>query len=169
MKENECRNIYRQAFCDPDTRFEDMLFKFCGDCCRTLEVGEKTVSMLFALPITVKTEIGDIDGAYIYAAATESNSRKNGYMSKLLESIKAEYNITLLRPANEPLISYYGNLGFKKVLTDIESDISVIPLKGYKELIDKSGLNDNGEQYVAMYYTNGDINIEKLNFNYSMN
>ena len=48
MSEIDCRMLYRQAFCDPDTKFEDKLFKNCFSYCKTHEENGHTVSMLFA-------------------------------------------------------------------------------------------------------------------------
>lgn len=166
----ECRSIYRAAFCDPDTSFEDMLFSCCFEYCNTLAVENKTVSMLFMLPIELEFSDKSIKGAYLYAAATDLAHRKKGYMSKLIDRVKRDCDFILLRPANERLIGFYASFGFKAVTAGNFSDSpQVIPQNGYKKLIDESGINDNNEQFTAMYYSKTPMNIEKIKFNYSMN
>lgn len=170
MKKTDCRNIYRTVFCDPDTSFEDILFSCCFQYCHTLEVENKTVSMLFMLPIVLEFSDRSIKGAYLYAAATDSSHRKKGYMAKLIERVKQDYDFILLRPANEKLIGYYASLGFDTVAAgDFSNSPHIIPQLGYKKLIDESGINDNNGQYTAMYYSKTPMKIEKINFNYSMN
>jgi len=170
MDITECRNIYRTVFCDPDTNFEDLLFLYCSQYCHTVEVGNKTVSMLFMLPIRVDFSDKSLNGAYLYAAATDKEYRKKGYMSQLIERVKKEYNFILLRPANDSLIKYYASLGFNSVTAGDFSDVPlVLPQEGYKNLIKASTISDNKEQFTAMYYSKSPIQIEKINFNYSMN
>ena len=170
MKETECRNIYRTVFCDPDTKFEDLLFDNCSRYCHTLSVQNKTVSMLFMLPIEVKLFDKSLNGAYLYAAATDIEHRKKGYMSQLIERVKKEYDFIVLRPANDSLIKYYATFGFKCVTAgDFFDAPLILPQNGYKKLIDTSGINDNNEQFTAMYYSKTELEIDKINFNYSMN
>lgn len=52
MSINECREIYREAF-GSDGEFENRLFTCCFKYCRTLSIGGKTASMLFALPCNI--------------------------------------------------------------------------------------------------------------------
>lgn len=165
-----CRNLYRTVFRDPDTKFEDLLFDNCFCYCHTLEVQNKMVSMLFMLPIEVKFADKSIKGAYLYAAATDLEHRKKGYMSKLIESLIKEYDFVLLRPANDSLISYYAKLGFISIIAgDFLNSPYVIPQDGYKKLVEESGINDKKEQFTAMYYSKMPLEIDKINFNYSMN
>ena len=53
MNEKECREIYREAFRDPDDQFENRLFSLCGEYCRTLMRDGRTAAMLFALPCRI--------------------------------------------------------------------------------------------------------------------
>jgi len=171
MRESECRNIYRQAFSDPDTSFEDMLFMCCYKYCRTLEVDGNVVSMLFALPCVVRYNAEEIKATYVYAAATNKENRKKGYMKKLLEKVKAEAegDFILLRPANETLIDYYSKCGFKTVKSSVCSGcLKVIPIDGYKTLLEISHLSDDRD-FTAMYYTERNIEAEVIEFNCSMN
>lgn len=168
MKETECRDIYRKSFCDPDTSFEDLLFKHCFKYCNTLEVDGKTVSMLFALPVTLKTEVYETDGVYIYAAATAAESRGKGYMHKLLEKVKAKNDLIILRPANDDLIKYYEKFGFKTVLSNVNSNTAVTPEGGYSKLVTAANLKPEKESYTSMYYSKNGIDINNIYLPFSM-
>lgn len=164
-REDACRSIYREAFCDPDTEFEDLLFKYCYKYCKTLEINNKTVSMLFALPC-------DIDGTnatYIYAVATLKSERGKGYMKQLINEVKQKFDLCFLRPANNSLIEYYKNLEFNEIKTDNEnfSVPKVVPKYEYGELLDKFELHSE-EDCILMYYSNNKLNIESLKFTGSM-
>lgn len=164
-KENTCRLIYREAFCDPDTEFEDLLFKYCYKYCKTLEINNKTVSMLFALPCN----IDGTNATYIYAVATLKSERGKGYMKKLIDEVKQEYDLCFLRPANKSLIEYYKSLDFKEIRTD-NTNISVpivVPKYEYGKLLKDLQLFSE-EDCILMYYTNKKLNIESLKFTGSM-
>ena len=132
MKEAECRKIYRQSFCDPDTSFEDLLFKYCFEYCHTLVVDGIVVSMLFALPCEFFCGENRFCGVYIYAAATKEDCRKKGYMGELLNIVKKEYGFVFLRPANESLEEYYNKFEFKKAKAsdDYNNCVTLIPKVG---------------------------------------
>ncbi len=167
MRETQCRNIYRQAFSDPDTVFEDMLFKYCYKYCHTIELDGKVVSMLFALPCILKNDSEELNAIYIYAAATEKGSRKKGYMKDLLKQVTAESNFTLLRPANESLINYYSKCGFK-ILKSGGGLWEIIPAGGYKDLLNESRISDDNKPFTVMYCAEKEFDAETISFNYSM-
>lgn len=168
MKETECRDIYRKSFCDSDTYFENLLFKYCFKYSETLEVDGKTVSMLFALPVTLETAAGETDGVYIYAAATDTESRGKGYMHKLLEKVKAKCDLLILRPANDALRKYYEKFDFKTVLSDDRSIITVTPKGGYLELVTAADLKPERESFTAMYYSKNSIDLNNIHLPFSM-
>lgn len=89
MSINECREIYREAF-GSDGEFENRLFTCCFKYCRTLSIGGKTASMLFALPCNIHKGAAPVSAYYIFAAATKKEFRGNGYMSRLIRSLEAD-------------------------------------------------------------------------------
>lgn len=170
-KENECRLIYKQAFKDEDTEFEDLLFEYCFPDCKTLVKEGKTASMLFALQCDVQTQEEKLKAAYIYAVATPEALRGKGYASELIEELKAEdYDILFLRPANSSLIEFYKRLGFKEIKTDNKSPKApkVIPTSGFKSLISATDLVDTDGDFELMYYSKCNKELQKLYFIYSM-
>lgn len=170
MTEKDCREIYRASFCDPDTVFEDLLFENCYEYCRTYEKNGETVSMLFLLPVKIEYENKIFGGSYLYAAATNPEYRKQGFMGELLKKAKAESDFIILRPANEKLIGYYASFGFKTVTAGGFSDAFIVsPKGGYAKLIKNSGMSDKNSQFTAMYYSKNNIELQKINFSYSMN
>ena len=90
MSINECREIYREAF-GSDGEFENRLFTCCFKYCRTLSIGGKTASMLFALPCNIHNAAAPVPAYYIFAAATKKEFRGNGYMSRLIRSLEARF------------------------------------------------------------------------------
>jgi len=101
------------------------------------------------------------------------NPDKNHFLFDyiLLEKVKAEAegDFILLRPANETLIDYYSKCGFKTVKSSVCSGcLKVIPIDGYKTLLEISHLSDDRD-FTAMYYTERNIEAEVIEFNCSMN
>lgn len=168
MKEQICRKIYREAFCDPDTSFEDLLFGDCFKHCKTISENGKPVSMLFALPCILKSREKERNAIYIYAAATNKAYRGQGYMARLLEEIKKENKLIFLRPANKTLIDFYSRFGFYTVKA-IHSDNCLFPTDEFKTLTDKIGADKNGEEYTLMYYSEKTENFNCISFQFSMN
>lgn len=114
MNEQECRLIYREAFCDPDTEFEDKLFKNCFKYCRTKEKNGETAAMLFALPCELFDGKEKEEAVYIYGAATRKAYRGRGYMTELINLPEIGKSTLFLVPAQESLIPFYEKCGFKK-------------------------------------------------------
>ena len=135
MSINECREIYREAFCT-DKDFENRLFSTCAEYRKTLCINGKTVSMLFALPCNIHKGGGLIPAYYIFAAATKKKFRGKGYMSRLINSLKTD-RLLFLKPADAPLFKFYEKLGFKRfeISADENSPIYAEPIGGFARLI----------------------------------
>lgn len=169
MNEKECREIYREAFKDPDTSFEDLLFGLCGQYCRFEMCGDKTAAILFALPCRIMCGEKSTDAFYVFAAATKREYRKMGYMSRLIESLKAEGVPLFLKPADTGLIKFYEKLGFT-VFTARRTepaDCSALPEGGFKELC-RNFKDTNTESYTAMYFGPDNLKPENMYFPYTM-
>lgn len=169
MNEKECREIYREAFKDPDTSFEDLLFGLCGQYCRFEMCGDKTAAILFALPCRIMCGEKSTDAFYVFAAATKREYRKMGYMSRLIESLKAEGVPLFLKPADTGLIKFYEKLGFT-VFTARRTepaDCSALPEGGFKELC-RNFKDANIESYTAMYLGPDNLKPENMYFPYTM-
>lgn len=166
-----CRDIYRQAFHDPDTVFEDLLFGHCFEYCKVLYRSSLPVSMLFALPCEIAVKSGKIPSVYIYAAATLEKYRGLGLMTELLNNTVSQSDIIfLLRPANERLIDFYNGFGFKAAETDnLSADTpEVLPLGGFKALTRKKEIIPTYNNYTLMYRTEKNAELPQLKFLYSM-
>lgn len=169
MNEKECREIYREAFKEPDTSFEDLLFGLCGQYCRFEMCGDKTAAILFALPCRIMCGEKSTDAFYVFAAATKREYRKMGYMSRLIESLKAEGVPLFLKPADTGLIKFYEKLGFT-VFTARRTepaDCSALPEGGFKELC-RNFKDTNTESYTAMYLGPDNLKPENMYFPYTM-
>ena len=153
-----CMRLYDNAF--HDGKFTLKLFDLCYEYIKTLRVNGETVAICFLLPC----EIGGKKARYIYGFTVKEKYRGMGYGKALMEQIKHETDdILILRPADNRLIDYYKQFGFKEIkASDLKGDISVMPLDGYKELCEK----DKKGEYTAMYY--GDELNGTLYFPYSM-
>lgn len=113
MSINECREIYREAF-GSDGEFENRLFTCCFKYCRTLSIGGKTASMLFALPCNIHNAAAPVPAYYIFAAATKKEFRGNGYMSRLIRSLESD-RLLFLKPASPSLFGFYERAGLSAV------------------------------------------------------
>ncbi len=171
-KQTECLKIYREAFGDEEPDFTDLLFKTCFKNCVFLEFENNIVSMFFALPCEIATKTENIPAIYIYAAATDKNFRGQGFMTKLLENYKSvlsEDAVLFLRPANDGLIKFYENSGFKEIcgVNDNLNFPRVTPIDSFAYITNDITLG-GGEEFTLMYYSKSGQNIEKLHFIYSM-
>lgn len=170
MNETELREIYREAFKDEDTAFEDRLFKLCGGYIRSLEYGGVTASMLFALPCVLYYGGFKTESYYVYAAATRGTYRGKGLMSELLEKLKkSTERFIFLKPADSGLTAFYKRLGFKEITADSSADAEarIVPLGGFAELV-KAEVSLNTAPYTLMYYYKNNIKLDKLCFEYTM-
>ncbi len=167
----KCLEIYRDAFHDNDTSFEEHLFEHCFSDCRFLKVDGEIISMLFALPCRLIYESQEKSATYIYAAATAKKHQKKGYMSKLIKSLTQDNNsFIFLRPANNSLIGFYERLGFKCINTQNfkANTPKIIPTESFSRLIVEYADIGDKTDYKIMYYQNGGFAPEGLNFIYSM-
>ncbi len=168
MKKQEIIDIYKESF-EESIPFEERLFDKGIQYAECLEDGGALKSILFLLPCTLMIEDSEIPAKYIFAAATKFDSRKKGYMEKLLEKIKSENDEFLfLRPANENLQKYYKKIGFKSFVgTSSDYPIKIAPsnIMGY---LSEGITEEQGKEFVLMYYSKNTIDIDKINFIYSM-
>lgn len=157
---NDCRRLYHEAFSD-DEEFENELFSNCFSYCKILKKEAKTVSMFFLLPC-------EIDGKkceYLYGATTAFDERGKGYMSELIKNNIGSTPI-FLRPANESLIPFYENLGFKKLKADTSTHpLTITPQENFKNL--EKEKETNFEEFTLMAI-NFDTN-DTIGFNLSLN
>ncbi len=171
MKKNECKEIYQQAFDDDDSFFEDLLFNHCYKYVEVISENEKIVSMLFLLPCNAKNNQNiTLKARYIYAAATAQESRKKGYMARLLENAKKKYDLLFLRPAEKSLIGYYEKFGFKtvKAYSFSDADWKITPEEDFLELTKNLSIPKNEDEFDFMYYSKKDLDIGSVSFPYTM-
>ena len=160
---SQCKALYKEAFCDDDLAFEKVLFETCFKYCKFIEKNGKIVSMLFLLPTVLKTKERSLKCGYIYAAATLKECRGKGYMSHLINEVQGDMAL-FLKPANDSLIKFYKNLGFKTVSAEKTTDFPMLcPAEDFLTLAELFPDDENKEKYIAMYFAK-DIKIEKLNF-----
>ena len=100
--------------------------------------GERPVSMLSLLPMTVVTRAGILPARYVYAVATLESYRGRGISTKLLEAAHrqmqaAGIKLSVLVPASARLYNFYGKRGFD---TEFYSGRAVVPAR---ELPDYGG------------------------------
>lgn len=164
------KKIYREAFNDQDTVFENLLFENCIEYCRVIEENGVPVSMYFALPCILKSSEQEIDAVYFYAAATDKKYRGSGYMGKLIEELKSSENLIFLRPGEDSLIRYYKRFGFETAISSNDfCDFELIPTDGFKKLTDKIKIDYDFDDFILMYYSNELKKVNKLKFLFSMN
>ncbi len=169
MSNKEHRLIYREAFQDENTVFEDMLFENCSEYIMDIKENGETASMLFALPCKFISPKAERQAIYIYAAATKKSYRSKGYMARLLEQAKEKNKLIFLRPASENLEKYYSKFGFEKIDASASSgENRLLPELGYKSLADliKPDLSD--DKFTMMYYSYNGLKIKEIEFIYSM-
>ena len=168
MKKQEIIDIYKEAF-EESLDFEEKLFGKGFPFVEYIEDRGAVKSILFLLPCTLVTKQGELPAKYIFAAATKSSQRKKGYMEKLLEKIKTENEEFLfLRPASKSLEEYYGKLGFKSFVgtsSDLELKIKPSPIIEY---LSEGITEKQGREFVLMYSYKEDVDVDKVNFIYSM-
>lgn len=96
---------WQEAFGD---LYEDILF-FVNNVkdsnCLAFYDNDEIASMLYLVKCNL--------GYYIYAASTLNRYRSCGYMTELLNYCKNNYDSLCLIPADEGLIKYYTDRGFK--------------------------------------------------------
>ncbi len=163
-KKDRLKQIYHTAFGEDDNTFEDELFLKCSKYCKYLEKDGRIVSSCFVLPC----KIGDREAKYIFAVTTPYEFRGQGYAKELLEQIKSENDcLLILRPVNKSLVEFYKKVGFSEfTATNEPTELALEPLAEYADLAQK--YKENTGEYTAMYYSERPINLDNLNFLYSM-
>ena len=170
--QNECLKIYCEAFGDDEPDFTELLFKNCFGNCVYKKTEKGIASMFFALECEIETKTNVIPAIYIYAAATRKDLRGLGFMSQLLEEYKSktdENSVLFLRPANEGLIKFYKNLGFRESC-GVNNNLAlpkVNPVGSFAKITEDIKTGD-GEKFTLMYFSKSKIDIDNLQFIYSM-
>lgn len=105
------KNLHIKTFGD-NKKFADLLFSafFPNNFLYKYSDG-KVVSQLFLIDGQINKE----KCGYIYAAATDKEYRRRGYMGELVEKSKSLYPKIALKPATESLYNFYEKFGFKTV------------------------------------------------------
>ena len=164
-----CLELYKEAFPERDIPFEEELFENCFKYCRYIIKNGEIVSMLFALPCEIEIKKEKYKCIYIYAAATLKRCRGKGYMGELIEGLKETRMPLLLRPSNEGLSNFYKKFGFKTVKAKKSKALPyVAPSEDFEKLIQKFPETETNQEYTAMYYSKNNINLDKINFIYTM-
>lgn len=100
--------LWSEAF--GDSR-EDIVFfidNIKNGVCLAEFQNDKAVSMLYLVDCCLNSK----QAHYIYAACTDSKSRKKGYMAGLIKYCIDNYDRVCLIPADEHLVNYYNKQGF---------------------------------------------------------
>lgn len=165
----QCRSLYKEAFCDGDINFENLLFENCFECCRFLEIDGEVVSMLFALPCKIVTGEKTLEAIYIYAAATKAEFKNKGYMSALIKSLTEAKKTLILRPASHSLIEFYEKLGFCtfSAQANVSQTPFLKPVDNFLRLTEKVGGEEENE-FKAMCSGLDCNSLEGLYFPFSM-
>jgi len=106
---------------------------------------------------------------YIFAAATHPNHRKKGYMSALLDTLSDEkYDILILRPADDSLVTFYEKAGYHTFSAqDYEKRSPLLnPLNEYLKLCEIAEKSDDKKFTVMSNPSFGEIN--NIYFPFSM-
>lgn len=165
----QCRLIYREAFCDEGQYFEELLFRKCFKYAKYICENNKVVSCLFALPCKLSEGEKEQRGIYIYAAATKAEHRGKGYMTKLLNGCLKDFDgFAVLRPANQKLIDFYRPFGFNEVAGENSknSTPALEALDEYAELAEMFTPLEDGKNFTLMF--KGEDIPSKLYFTDSM-
>ena len=170
--EKQCRRLYREAFNDPDTDFENKLFKHCFKYCRVVKVGDEVASMLFALPCILEMDCKSLKAYYIYSLSTFEKYRGQGFASRLVNSLKLESDrVLFLKPTTDSLIGFYKKLGFDCFKASLHETCGAVAVPDSDFLSVALGETDenDGIIYTAMYYYKEKLNLDNLYFAHTMN
>lgn len=99
--------LWSEAF--GDSR-EDIVFfidNIRNGVCLAEFQNDKAVSMLYLVDCCLNSK----QAHYVYAACTDSKSRKKGYMAGLIKYCIDNYDRVCLIPADEHLMNYYNKQG----------------------------------------------------------
>ena len=160
---DRCKQIYSSAFPEDDKAFLSELFGECFKYCEVLKKDDKIVSLCFAFPC----EIDGKSAKYIFGLTTGEEYRNNGYAIELLEKLKSQNDILLLRPSDNGLVEFYKKVGFCEfTATNEKNNFALIPKAEYSDLANKN--KEDSGTFIAMYYNKENKNFNNLYFPYSM-
>lgn len=168
MNEKEiCYRIYSDEFGDDE--FAKELFDVCYKYCKTLKVNDCVVAIVFLLPCEIVFDNTHFNAKYVFAVTTKKTERNKGYMSKLLNLVYDENEIYFLKPVNDSLIEFYKKLAYIKFTAQksMAGDKYVIPCDEFLNLANKY-TDFSGNNYTLMYRYKDNINLNNLNFAYTM-
>ena len=160
--------IYRQAF-GVDGKFEEALFSLCENEINFLEIDGKAVSFFFLLPCHIVSGDKEVNAKYLFAAVTQREERKKGYMERLIKTAEKKNNCPIiLRPANKGLTDYYKKLGFKefKAQDSNEDKVYIKPSDSFAELCKKVEITQDGQ--FTLLAKNIDFDLNGAYFPFSM-
>ena len=108
---NQSRELHLSVFPEDDFEFATQLLdNFFAENCFYKYLNGKIVSQLFVMDSVVN----GISSGYVYAAATDEEYRRLGYMAELIETVKKHYGVITLKPAAPDLYGFYAKFGFKE-------------------------------------------------------
>lgn len=124
--------IWKECFGDRSEYINFFLDKgFSPERCLVWDIGGTAAAMLHLRYGTFvsKKQTGSFGAAYIYAAATLPQYRKQGIMARLIASAektaaKNGCGCTFLLPAGERLYGYYAKFGYKSLLHIKKAELS---------------------------------------------
>lgn len=141
--------LWEQAFGDTSDTVETF-FQLCGTFRNTLvaQVDGKVRAALYLLENQLQVQETVYRAAYIYAAATETDYRKNGLMTALLAfadeiAVQRQFDFLFLTPAEDGLFSYYGKRGFQSAFA---KQVARVPRADLEHAAGKPLNAVNGEQ-----------------------
>ena len=137
-------NLWHKVFGDEE-EYIRLFFKeayFDGECFAAGIDGE-IVSALYLLKSVIKCDGKAFEGRYLYAAATLSEYRGQGLMSKLINEAldyaeKERLDFIALVPANDGLYDYYGRFGFSESMYKYKytAENNASTMRAYREICD---------------------------------
>ena len=119
----EIKLLWKSVFSDSDDFVNRFITHFGIEHCYVCEINGEIAAMAFALHSQISnlnSQISNLNSLfYVYACATHPQYRRQGIMTKLLETIYNEAcreNVAgiFLRAANQNLEIYYRKLGFEE-------------------------------------------------------
>ena len=113
--------MWRESFGDTDSGICSFFSAFPGCRSYVAELDGKAVSMVHALPQTLRLE-QDCSAAYLYAVATAAPYRGRGLCRRLMAYAEAElrhggFDCCVLTPGEPSLFRFYEDLGYKTAFT----------------------------------------------------
>lgn len=142
----ELLKLWKEVFSDPEEYIKIFFDNiYCKTECFAKTANGEIVSALYLIKGQINFNGEVFCGRYLYAAATKSDYRKQGFMAELIkETIDYAQNENLdficLLPANEELYGYYAKFGFKDLMYKFKTTLNkaekqnAVPFKREKSL-----------------------------------